>query len=479
MGQSRMRQHMFEAQVSDATMLGTFASLRSLPAAIIEPDHPDYDDARALYNRVHDLYPLAIVRPLRLDDVAVCLGVMKASGCRVAIRGGGHHIAGFGSCDAGLVLDLSGHRDMRYDAVTGVAEVEAGARLADVDRALSVLGRIVPLGTVSDTGVAGLTLSGGIGWLVGMFGLTCDNLVGADVALADGTTVRAEDRPDLLWALRGGGGNFGVVLRFRFRTYPLPKFTVGSALVPIEHAGEALRRAFAFLRADCPPELTVAPMLTWRERPVMSIDFCHAQDSAAGSSYTIDRFRDAVCLGNWQEHVDADFVAWQSAFDANFLPPMRGYWRSAYYYDLADSALDVLIDHFAKSGCPNRSVLIEHLHGAFHAPSLPGAFAMRGMRFGVLWSARWPMREADEENIAWVRDAFDRIQSHTGTQPISYANYAFASDHDVRVRSATDFALLRKIKTYYDPDNFFARNHNIPPEDKQPASAGTHFEDCC
>ncbi|HTV19748.1 MAG TPA: FAD-binding protein, partial [Polyangiaceae bacterium] len=243
------------------------------------PEHPEYATKRLVYNRIHDAYPVAVVSPRSAAEVAQCLRFARAQALPLAVRGGGHHVGGFGTCDAGLVIDLG---SMRRVAIgnEGVASVGAGARLGHVDGFLCPRGFVVPTGTVSDTGIAGLALGGGIGWLLGLYGLTCDNLVGADVVVGDGELVRAEapEHGELLWALRGGGGGLGIVTEFRFRTHRLPICVAGSLVVQAAGARAALWRLVQFLEERCPARLTVAPVLRQDSdgRLALFVDFCLA-----------------------------------------------------------------------------------------------------------------------------------------------------------------------------------------------------------
>lgn len=435
---------------------------------MIGPRDADYASARLLYNRMHDLYPAAIVQTLDPTVLAVSLRAAAAKGVPVAMRGGGHHIAGFGSCDHGIVLDFSPFRRVSFDPTTGTVEADAGARLADVDRVLCRAGRVIPLGTVSETGLAGLTLGGGIGWLVGVYGLTCDHLIGADVILADGTRVRAEDNADLLWALRGGGGNFGVVTRFRFRTRPLPATLVGTATLPMANAGAALVRLSKFLSAGCPAQLTVAPRLGhFDSRPGLAIDFCIT--GREGATSIIERLRTAVGDGTWRVEREADFASWQAAQDHAFLPAMRGYWKCHYMPFMPEERLHALVASMTAAPIPGRSILIEHLHGAYRLDRscVSSAFPLRWAQFGVLIAARWKDASADDANIAWVRS----VHASLGTAGVSasYSNYTPADDSRAIAAYAGPIAnRLARVKAQFDPNNLFRRNHNIVPNPAAP-----------
>ncbi len=424
---------------------------------------PRYEEARLLYNRFHDLYPAALVRTRDANSVSEIIRFASDHGVALAIRGGGHHIAGYGSCDGGIVIDFSPFRNVEIDPASGTIEVEPGTRLGDVDRKLCPRGMVVPTGTVSETGIAGLTLGGGIGWLVGRYGLTCDHLIGADVVLADGRQVRAEDpnHTDLLWALRGGGGNFGVVVRLRYRALPLPLCIAGSMTVALEHASASLERMTDFLENFCPRDLTVAPTFarSVTGEPILSVDFCLAGENES----ILRRLFSAVEPRSWAIRYKGDFPAWQQSFDALFQPPMRGYWKARYGLHLTKYDIDTLVRAFACAPIDQSAILIEHLHGAFVATGNDAAaFPLRWARFGVLLSARWQDPAKDETAIAWVRESFARLDpSNTSA---AYSNYT--ADDDPRAISTFEngpAVRLAEVKRLYDPSNIFSRNHNFRP----------------
>jgi FAD/FMN-containing dehydrogenase len=422
-----------------------------------------YQRARLLYNRFHDLYPAVLLRTRNGSAVADIVRFASDHDVPIAIRGGGHHIAGYGSCDGGIVIDFSPFRRVDIDRDTGIIEVEPGARLCDIDRKLCRRELVLPTGTVSETGITGLTLGGGIGWLVGRAGLTCDHLIGADVVLADGREVRAEDPGhfDLLWGLRGGGGNFGVVTRLRYRALPLPTVTVGSATVALERAATALEDTFSFLDSSCPRDLTVAPILTRASGvPKLSIDFC----LAGGDECTLRSLSAAVGPAGWSIQRNADYQAWQSAFDSFFQPPMRGYWKAWYGSRPTKVQVSILIEALLCAPNDRSAILVEHLHGAFGDAGLESsAFPLRSARFGVLFSARWRERAGDALGITWVRNNFARLDPSSTSA--AYSNYSTADDTRVLSSFTGDFAeRLALVKCAYDPANVFAINHNIKPQ---------------
>ncbi|MGH9929086.1 MAG: FAD-binding protein [Pyrinomonadaceae bacterium] len=453
-----------KAPMSQPPWIGSYARLaQKIDVDSIGPSDPRYANARLVYNRFHDLYPAALVRTRKASAIAEILRFAADNNVPLAVRGGGHHIAGFGSCDGGIVIDFSPFREVSLNPNTGLVEVEPGVRLGDLDRHLAARGLVVPTGTVSDTGIAGLTLGGGIGWLVGRNGLTCDQLVGADVVLADGSVARAEDphHEDLLWALRGGGGNFGVVTQFRYAPSPLPQLIVGSGTIGLEGAADALERLVGFLETSCPRTLTVAPAFfrNARAEPRLSIDFC----LSAAADRTLDSLMEIVGPASWKTWRNVEYWSWQSAFDRLFLPPMRGYWKSRYSKRLSRSNIDTLVDAFARSSVARSAILIEHLHGAFvDTGTEASSFPLRWARFGVLLSARWRDRTQDESAISWVRETFSRLDPNDTSA--AYSNYTGADDP--RALQAFESGLARRlisVKVRYDLENVFRRNHNVKP----------------
>lgn len=431
---------------------------RALGVLCITPVDPDYDDARAGYNRLHDLRPIAIVHTADPAAIAVLLEWAERAGVVVATRGGGHHIAGFGGCDGGLVIDMSAARSVELDPATGVATVAPGALLADVDGALIPRARVIPTGTVSVTGIAGLTLGGGIGWLAGPFGATCDHLVGADVVLASGRLVEAEAGrdPDLLWALRGSGGGFGVVTRFRYRTHDLPRITTCTIEAPPESAVDAVLALLERVGGAAPVEVTTAATISGRPAQVR-IEAC------AVEGRDVDRWIDDLASAVNGHHVvdrDADFLRWQSSSDAAFLPPRRGAWRARYRSSLSSAEVEGLFE--TVSAAPDgltTSVIIEQLHGAaVHADLTTRSLPLQGNQLGVLAVARWDAPDLDGVGDAWVRATIGTLDPQDRTA--GYGNYIGADDSAGRRGFAPPAqARLARAKERLDPHDRFRRNH--------------------
>ena len=435
-------------------------SRRSTTDLITQSD-TRYVSARLIYNRMHDCYPGLIVRTMDIDDLRTIISYAFTHDIVLAIRGGGHHIGGFGSCENGIVIDFSPFKDIHIDEDKKIAFVAPGVCLGDLDCVLSHSGYVVPTGTVSETGIAGLTLGGGIGWLIGKYGLTCDQLCGADVLLADGRFVRAEDpeHEDLLWALRGGGGNFGIVTQFRYTLNKLPKTICGVGLVSWENIPKVMVLLIKYLEESCPSTITMAPVFTKDKfgNPILRIDFCCADGIESDVIQLIS-------LSKWIEWSDVrewQFSAWQKAFDQSFLPPIRGYWKAAYLEVLTPTIINSLCKSFEKSPLSKCSILIEQLHGVFKDyDQRSSAFPLRHSNYGILFTARWEKSEEDQVNINWVRQSFNAIdpQDLSGT----YLNYTSADDLRA-VQTLLSNTKITRVKSCYDPNNNFKRNHNILP----------------
>ncbi|MFU2326258.1 FAD-binding protein [Pseudomonas sp. NFX98] len=428
---------------------------------IIRPGDSLYDDARQVYNRMHDLYPLIIIRTMNRLALKEIISFATLNDIELAIRGGGHHIAGFGSTQGGILLDLSPYNDIIIDEANQIVRISPGARLSDVDLALCPRGYVIPTGTVSDTGIAGLTLGGGIGWLLGTHGFTCENLVGADVLLATGVVVKAEDpgNEDLLWSLRGGGGNFGIVLEFRFQLSKLPEVYCGTIDIPDKHIETSLSKLIAYLENHCPMNLVVAPFLQHDKsngESRLSIDFCLSDSNDQSELYTLEDH-----LGPLIKHtfLTDDFVLWQSWSDDRFSQPMRGYWKSICLDVMEHDVAHRLLDCIKNAPGQNCSITIEHLNPSNRkCKPAESALPITTKSFGILFSARWPSAGDDQTNICWVKDSSTSLADNRKFS--SYSNYTLNEDKNSKSIFSDNGRLIR-AKKKYDPNNLFRRNHNI------------------
>jgi len=429
---------------------------------------------RAIWNAMIDRRPAIIVQCASAADVVAAIAFAREHGLEMSVRGGGHNIAGTSVVEGGVMIDLSQMRQVRVDAVARRAYVEPGALLSDVDRATLEHGLATPLGINSTTGVAGLTLGGGFGWLTRTHGLTVDNLVSADVVGADGRMRRASasENPDLFWALRGGGGNFGVVTQFEFALHPMqPEVVAGLLVFPMAHATEILARYRTFIER-APESVNVwavlrkAPPLPFlpaevHGQGVVVLAVFSAGDPAVAAAQVDVLRRFGPLLG---EHVGpAPYVGWQQAFDPLLTPGARNYWKSHNFTELSDGAIAALTTAASQLPSDQCEIFVALVAGAANrVPADATAYAGRDTRLVINVHARWEDAGADEACIAWAR-AF-----YAAAQPFAtgggYVNFMTA-DEAARVPSAygANYARLVETKRRFDPDNVFHVNQNIAP----------------
>ena len=411
-----------------------------------------------------DRRPALIVRCAGADDVKAAVDFARQQDLPVAVRGGGHSVAGHGSCDGGLVIDLSAMRGARVDPEKRVATVQGGAKWGDLDRATQAHALAVTGGIVSETGVAGLTLGGGIGWLMRKHGLAADNLLSADLVAADGRLLRADaaENAELLWGLRRGGGNFGVVTELRFRLHPVgPIVLAGWVLYPQEKAAEVLRfhRDFA---AAAPDELTTIVILRrlpqlpkippfLRGVPVIGIAVCHCGVIEAGER-AVQPLRafgsplvDGIGLKPYVEH--------QTMFDAAQPAGRCNYWKTSYLRELSDAAIDAMVEAARQSTSPLSLLALYQLGGAARLGE--AAFCLNV-------AATWPDPAESERHIAWGRQTAARMQPHAA--PGAYVNFLGEEGRQgARLAYRDGYERLLALKNEYDPGNFFRLNQNIEP----------------
>jgi FAD/FMN-containing dehydrogenase len=441
---------------------------------LVGPADAEYDAARAVNNGMIDLRPALIVRCADTADVITAVRLARDEELELSVRGGGHNVNGFGVNDGGLVIDLSGMKSVRVDAATRTARVEGGATWGDFDHAAHPYGLAAPGGIISTTGVGGLTLGGGIGHLARGYGLSCDNVLSADVVTADGRLVVASEKEhaDLFWALRGGGGNFGVVTSFEFRLHPVDTVLGG----PIFYEYSQVREAMAFYRdfmRGAPPQLGAffgfhqAPPLPFIPadrvgEPMCVVVVCYTGDPDDGG----ELIRPLLELGPPVGHGvgPVPFPALQSAFDPLVPPGLQHYWKAEMIDELTD---DVIAAHAAHaSGVPHVSsaVHIYPIDGAVHQVGpTETAFSYRSARYATVIAAMYPDPADNAANRAWVRDYWSALRPHSAGGP--YVNFAMSDEGDDRVAATYrgNYQRLRQVKREYDPDNLFRRNQNIVP----------------
>jgi FAD/FMN-containing dehydrogenase len=445
-----------------------------LRGTLLAEDAPGYDDARTIWNAMIDRRPGLIVRCAGAEDVVRAVRFASDNELLVAVRGGGHNIAGSAVCDGGLMIDLSEMKSVRVDPATQRVWVEPGATLGDLDKETQAFGLAVPTGINSTTGVAGLTLGGGFGWITRKFGLTIDNLLSVDIVTADATLVRAsaKENPDLFWALRGGGGNFGVVTAFEFKLNSLgPQVLSGLVVHPFENAANLLKE-YRRVVESAPDELTCwvvmrkAPPLPflpveWHGREVLVFAMCYSGDIKEGEKATAE----LRALGQpIADVVGANpFTGWQANFDPLLAPGARTYWKSHDLTQLADGAIAALVEAMRRLPGPECEIFIGHVGGvAGRVPVDATAFPQRSSHFVMNVHARWREESQDKACIAWARSVFDAIAPFSaGT---AYVNF-MPGDEGERVETAygPNYDRLAEAKRRYDPRNLFRLNQNVRP----------------
>jgi FAD/FMN-containing dehydrogenase len=441
---------------------------------ILLPSDGAYESARKIWNAMIDKHPAVIARCASTSDVVRGVNFARDNGLLLAVRGGGHNIAGNALCDDGLVIDLSKMKAARVDPARRRVTIEGGATLSDLDAATQAHGLATPVGINSTTGIGGLTLGGGFGWLSRKYGLTVDNLESAEVVTATGEVVlsSATEHSDLFWALRGGGGNFGVVTRFEFRLHPVgPDVLSGLIVYPLSEAKSVLRHYREFMAA-APEELNVwtvlrqAPPLpflpeSFHGQEMIALALIYAGDPKQGEPLVAPLRKFGTPVG---EHVGVQpYVAWQQAFDPLLTAGARNYWKSHNFTTLQDGLFDAVVEYVGKLPSPQCEIFFGAIGGATTRLALDSAaYAQRDAEFVMNFHGRWEDPVDDERCIRWARDFFN------ATAPFAsggvYVNFMTADETD-RVRSAygPNYDRLAQVKRTYDPDNLFHLNQNIQP----------------
>jgi FAD/FMN-containing dehydrogenase len=440
---------------------------------IISPSDPGYDAARKVYNAMIEKRPALIARCTDVSDVMAAVEFSRENDLLTAIRGGGHNVGGLGSCDGGLVVDLSRMKGIRVDPKARTVRVEGGCVWGDVDHATHAFGMAVPSGTVSTTGVAGLTLGGGLGHLSRPYGLTVDNLLEADVVLADGTFVRAsaDENPDLFWALRGGGGNFGIVTSFLFRMHPAKIVISGVTFWPLDQTPQVIKTYREFI-AQAPENisgflafLTVPPAAIFPSevhgKKVCGIVWC----SLASEEEMNKATKPMRSVGKpMLDHTGPmPFPALQSLFDPLLVPGLQHYWRGDFLKDISDDAIPKHVEHASKMPTPLSTVHFYPINGAVHRVGKNDtAFSHRDVLLAEVIVGLDPDPANKEKITQWCKTYFDDLHRYaTGN---TYVNFMM-EEGEVRAKAAfgDNYARLAQIKRKYDPTNFFRVNQNIPP----------------
>lgn len=441
-----------------------------LRGELITPANGSYDEARKLWNGLVDKRPAAIARCTGVADVMAVIDYARTRGIAVSVRGGGHNVAGKSLRDGAIAIDLGPMQGIRVDAQAKRARAQGGVRWSAFDRETLAQNLVTTGGTVSTTGIAGLTLGGGLGWLMRKYGLACDNVVSADVVTADGRLLVADRsrNTDLYWAIRGGGGNFGVVTSFEFQLHDLEPVVGGSAFYPRKLVKDLLH-FYREYTAKAPDSVTaMAGVVIGPEGSPLAgqaagwFGVCHfgPEDEGKRLVRPIKEFGPPAM----------DFIgpmaysALQTMFDAGAVAGQRNYWRSNFMKELSDDAIDAIVAHADELPPPGSMIAIEHLGGAVaRVGEHETAFANRGANYNVSVFSTWVDPALDEKSIAWTRRFGDELRSFaTGG---AYVNYMAGDESPERVRAAyeTNFKRLVEVKRKYDPDNFFSANQNIAP----------------
>jgi FAD/FMN-containing dehydrogenase len=439
---------------------------------IVLPDDPSYNEVRKIWNAMIDRRPAVIIQCAEADDVPHAISYARDNGLEISIRGGGHNIAGSALCNNGVMIDFSNMTAVRVDTQKRRAYVEPGATLGDFDKAVQAHGLATPVGINSTTGIAGLTLGGGFGWLTRKYGMTIDNLVSAEMVAADGRKIRVskDENTDLFWAIRGGGGNFGVVTQFEFALYPVgPEILAGLLVFPIDQAKQVLEKYREFVKS-APEELSVwvvlrkAPPLPFlpgkvHGKEVVVLAIFYAGDIAEGEKLIdpLRSFGDA-----YGEHIGIQpYVQWQQIFDPLLTPGARNYWKSHNFIELSDGALNSIIKFVRKIPSPQCEIFLGLLAGAANRVSSNAmAYGHRDAKFVLNVHGRWDEAAQDEICIAWARAFFEATASYASAG--AYVNFMTEDEGD-RVAAAygMNYARLKQVKKKYDPENIFHNNQNI------------------
>jgi FAD/FMN-containing dehydrogenase len=452
---------------------------KAVRGQLLVPTSPGYDTARRIWNGAIDRHPACIARCAGVADVVAAVRFARDHDLKIAVRGGGHNVAGTAVCDDGVVIDLSEMRAVWVDSAGRTAWVQGGALWGDVDRETQAHGLATTGGIVSHTGVAGLTLGGGIGFLMRKHGLAVDNLLAAEVVTAEGSIVRAsaEEHPDLFWALRGGGGNFGVVTSFRFALHALgPTVLAGPVFWAADDTTDVLRRYREFA-AEAPDELgtvvrlgtvpplpVIPPHLHWR--PAIAISCCYAGAVEDGERAVRALRRFGTPLVDLL--APSPYAAFQGGLDDTVLHGWHYYWKATNLVGLPDDAIDVIAGHAYAAGSPRSYAAMFHLGGAVaRVPRDATAFAGRDVGHNIIIDAVWLPDESGEHaaaETAWARRFVEALHPHRAGGV--YVNFLDSDDDSNRVREAYGDQIYRRlaeVKAKYDPENVFRHNTNIQP----------------
>jgi FAD/FMN-containing dehydrogenase len=441
---------------------------------LVPSDDPAYDHARRVFNATIDRRPALIAQCGDSADVVACVTFARERELPLSVRGGGHSIAGKAVCDGGLMIDLSTMKGIRVEPAARTTRAEPGLTLGEFDRATHPFGLATTLGVVSNTGIAGLTLGGGIGWLNGKYGLACDNAIAFDVVAADATVLRATaaEHEDLYWGLRGGSGNLAIVTAIQYRLHPVETVLAGAVFHPLDRAAEALR-FFVEFSAGAPDELTtMAALVTLPDgAPAAALSVCYCGSPADGERVVTPLRSFGSPLADRIERMP--YVAAQSMLDGFFPANHHHYWKSNLTSRVPYEAIDAMVDYMARKPSPFTIAGLQALHGA--AGRVPGgdtAFPHRGDRFDCMILSQWADAADGDRNIAWTKEFYAAIQPHVDAA-VYVNNLGDEPDAVVRAAFGANYQRLAAVKARYDPTNVFRSTQNVRPNPDATTAAHT------
>ena len=437
---------------------------QSFKGKILFEGDVEYDSARQIWNGMINRKPALIAQCLDKEDIIQAVKFARKNELLVSVRGGGHNVSGNAVCNGGIMIDLSLMKKVEVDTEKKVAHVEMGATWGDFDKATQQFGLSTTGGLITTTGVAGLTLGGGVGWLVRKCGLSCDNLIEAEIITADGNIVKAslQENPDLLWGIRGGGGNFGIVSSITLRLHEVSTVIGGMIIHTRDKSKEAIQFYREFMKT-APEELTLyTALLTSPEGiPIVAFIGCYCGDIEKGEAVMKPLHEFGTPVADLIQPIP--YLQMQSMLDAGFPKGNRYYWKSGFLKELSDDVIDVIVSHMESNPSPGSATILEMYGGvASHEPEGGSAYPHRQSEFDLVIISNWPDKQEDDKNISWTRNIWEALQPYLSHK--AYVNALGVEGAD-RVKEAygDNYQKLAELKRKYDPDNFFRMNQNIPP----------------
>jgi FAD/FMN-containing dehydrogenase len=444
-------------------------AMEGFAGTLIRPEEAGYEDARRAFNALIDRRPALIARCQGVADVVAAINFARENGLEVTIKGGGHSVAGLSLADGAVLIDLSGMKGIHVDPERRIARAQAGVTWGGLNRETQLHGLAVTGGIISTTGIAGLTLGGGLGWMMGKHGLAIDSLISAQVVTADGRVLAASEQgnPDLFWALRGGGGNFGVVTSFEYRLHEVGPMVTGGVIVHRFDDARDLLRFYRDFTAGAPDELTVFGALMFAPdgsgQKVAGVVLCHigAPEQAQKDIEPLLKFGSPVMV----EVGPMPYSAVNSMLDEASPHGILNYWKSSFLEELSDDAIDEMIDQFEETPSEMNFALIEHFHGqVVRIPVEATAAPHRHTGYNFILPSAWTNPADSDANIAWTREAFAALEPFFAKR--RYVNYLDDDDiaaNPTRQAFGPNYDRLVRVKNEYDPTNFFRHNLNIKP----------------